>query len=137
MHILILIGLTVVILSIYFIYSKLEKNKVLKRVSMSESEQYAACAELIDGVEKDIVTQAFETLSRIFSVPVEKIRVDDVVGETLGKQSDLSAFETMECEDFYVYIQSRMDEMSVSYKGPINTVIEFVRFEDFIYKSKK
>lgn len=137
MFILALSVIFLVILFAYIFHVVSMKNRVHKREKIPVSEQCSTCLGLFDSLDETVIYKAFSKVSEIFSVPEENIKLNDVFGQDLGRGFFLSMFDSMQCEDFYEYVDSQERVLGVQYDLPIKTVLDFVQFESFIQKNSK
>ncbi|ODS22306.1 hypothetical protein AB835_14945 [Candidatus Endobugula sertula] len=137
MNFVFLIVLAAVIGGFCLFFLNSSKRKLQARESLSSSDLLSIYVSSEGDIRPELFAESLEKVSEIFSVPVDKLRLEDVIGRDIGRRFPLSAGDSISTEDFYEYIHSQKVEANIAYEDPVNTVADFVKFEDFIHRKKK
>ncbi len=137
MYFIILVIVVAVIGGFHLFFWKSEQRKLQARKSISSSDLHSVYVNSKGDVSAELFIESLKKISEIFSVPVDKIRLEDVIGRDIGRSFPLSMIDSMSTEDFYEHIHAQKKQANVTYDDPVNSVADFVKFEEFICKSKQ
>ena len=137
MEIIFVMVIVVAALSVDLLFSKYELKKLLDRECIPQSELLALYVEGYGEITPKVFGRSLARVSRIFSVPVGKIRLDDVIGKDIGRRFPLSLLDSAATEEFYDYVALKEKEAKISSYQSILTVSDFVRFEALVDKILK
>lgn len=121
----------------YFCFLSLRKRKLKERRPRKISELHQEFEQLEGQIDLNLFSNSVEKLSDLFSIPAEKLRLQDTVGKDIGCAFPLSMFDSIATEDFYEYVSEQAKEAGIVYEGHIVTAKDFIKFENCVRKSRE
>ncbi|RDH44987.1 hypothetical protein [Zooshikella ganghwensis] len=119
------------------IFLTLTRQKIQARKSISKSHLLAEYVHSNGDIESELFDESLKKVSEIFSVPTDKLRLEDVIGQDIGRSFPLSMGDSMATEGFYEYIHEQKKQTNLAYDKPINTIADFMEFNNFFYHMKQ
>lgn len=116
-----IVGLLLLVGFYYMKHRIATKQKIKSRADSDLSDLVSLYNSTVDGIDED------QKVSEFFSIPVEKIRLNDVTGEDLGAVPPFSMIDSAATEDFYQHIYEEKEKNNIAYDEKIVTVSDFIK----------
>ena len=130
-----IVGLLLLVGFYYMKHRIATKQKIKSRADSDLSDLVSLYNSTVGGIDEDQFVRSLGKVSEFFSIPVEKIRLNDVIGEDLGAVPPFSMIDSAATEDFYEHIYEEKEANNIAYDEKIVTVSDFIKFENFIYRN--
>lgn len=130
-----IVGLLLLVGFYYMKHRIATKQKIKSRADSDLSDLVSLYNSTVGGIDEDQFVRSLGKVSEFFSIPVEKIRLNDVTGEDLGAVPPFSMIDSAATEDFYQHIYEEKEKNNIAYDEKIVTVSDFIKLENFIYRN--